>query len=92
MDTTFKQGKTVTIAYTGTAATIAAVSAATTKVRLWATTNCFISIGDAPTATSSDMPLTAGLPEVFDIVPGQKVSAIRIADSGDIYVTSLSKN
>ena len=92
MDTTFKQGKTKNVAYTGTAGTTVSVSSSTTKVRVWASTNCFVLIGYAPTATSSEMPMTAGLPEVLDIVPGQKVSFIRQSISGTGYITQMSKN
>lgn len=91
MDTTFKQGVTKSVAYTGTAGTIAAVGAKTTKVRVWCSTDAFVKIGDAPTATTSDMPMAAGIPEYFDITPGQKVSYIQSATGGTGYATEMSK-
>jgi len=91
-DTTFKQGLTVSVAYTGTAGTTAAVGAKTTKVRVWCSTDSFVRIGVAPTATTADMPVTAGTPEYFDINPGEKVSAIQSAINGIVYATQMSKN
>lgn len=91
METTFKQGLTRKVSYTDTAGTTAAVGATTTKARVWSSSDCFILIGAAPTATTSEMPVAAGIPEYFDITPGQKVSFIRDAVSGVGYVTEMSK-
>ena len=91
MDTTFKQGATKSVAYTGTAGTTAAVGSKTTKARIWATTDCFVRIGDSLTATTSDMPVAAGIPEYFDINPGQTVSFIQSQTGGSGYVTEMSK-
>lgn len=91
METTFKQGITQTVSYTGTAGTISAVSGTTTKVRIYSTTDSFVKIGDNPTADTSDMPVSAGIPEYFDIEPGQKVSFVRSSIDGDGYVTEMSK-
>jgi hypothetical protein len=86
-----RQGATQKVAYTGTAGTITnGVGAQTYQVRVVTTTDAFILIGDSPTATTSDMPTFAGLPEYFTITPGQKVSAIQSSAGGSLYVTELS--
>lgn len=81
-------GKSVTVAYTGTAGTTTALPAETTAVRVIATTACFIEIGLAPTAVANTgMYLAAGIAEYFDAQPNVKVSAIQVASGGSIYVT-----
>jgi hypothetical protein len=85
-------GTTTKTAYTGTAAASAAVGAGVSIVRVVCTTNACIAFGTAPTATTSDIYMAAGVPEYFAIPEGSsyKVSAVRIADSGDMYVTAGS--
>jgi hypothetical protein len=93
-----RQGTTQKVAYTGTAGTIPngvgaqtyGVGAQTYQVRIVCTTGAFVLIGDSPTATTSDMPTFADLPEYFTITPGQKVSAIQSSSGGTLYVTELS--
>jgi hypothetical protein len=78
------------VAYTGTAGTIAnAVGAQTTKVRVLTTTDAFIKIDNSPTATSSDVYLPALQAEYFHITPGQKVSAIQVSGGGTLHVTEI---
>lgn len=78
------------IAYTGTAGTISnAVGAATTQVRVYCTTDAYIKIGSSPTATTSDIPVSAMGYEYFSIRPGEKVSAIRVSASGTLHVTEM---
>jgi hypothetical protein len=86
-----RQGTTQKVAYTGTAGTIPnGVGAQTYQVRIVCTTGAFVLIGDSPTATTSDMPTFADLPEYFSITPGQKVSAIQSSSGGTLYVAELS--
>ena len=93
METTYKPGQPRSVSYTGTAGEAEAVSAKTTKIRVYATTNCFIKISTAGTsATSSDMPLTAELAEYFDCEPDSIVSFIRQSSDGTGYVTDMSKS
>lgn len=81
---------TQNVAYTASAGTISnAVGAQTYKVRVVATTAAFITIGNSPTATTSDTYMPAGIPEYFTITPGQKVSAIRASADGTLYVTEI---
>ena len=90
-NTFFRPGTTQTVAYTGTAGTIStAVGSQTRQVRVMVTTAAFISIGGTPTATTSDMPMVANLPEIIAINPGEKVSAIQSAAGGNLYVTELT--
>jgi hypothetical protein len=78
------------VAYTGSAGTIAsAVGAQTYKVRVLTTTDAFIKIDNSPTATSSDVYLPALQAEYFHITPGQKVSAIQVSAGGTLHVTEI---
>ena len=84
-------GKSVTVSYTGTAGTTAALPLNTSAVRVVATTDCFIEIGMNPTAVANTgLYLPAGIPEYFEAIAGAtgvKVSAIQLSSGGSIYVT-----
>lgn len=81
-------GASVTVAYTGTAGTTAALPASTRVVRVLSTTDCFIEIGTAPTAVAnSGLYLAAYAPEYFAAGPSFKVSAIQVSANGSLYVT-----
>lgn len=87
---TGRLGTTQSATFTTTAGTITnAVGAQTYRVRVAATTDAFIAIGKAPTATTSDAPVFAGVPEYFTIAPGEKVSALQISAGGTVYVTEI---
>lgn len=76
------------VAYTGTAGTIAnAVGANTRVVRVVCTSAAYIKIGAAPTAAATDVYVPANTPEYFGIQPGQKVSAIQVSAGGTLHVT-----
>lgn len=90
-DTTFKQGPTISATYTATAGTTAATTSTASKIRVVCTTAAFVKIGANPTATAADMPMTANVPEYFDVAPGDKVSAIESSADGTVYVTEMSK-
>jgi len=80
------------VAYTGTAGTISnAVGAQSYAVRVIVTTEAFVKIGDAPTATANDMYMAPDREEYFIITPGQKVSAIQEASGGTLHVTEMSR-
>lgn len=91
-DTTYNPGATKSASYTGTAGAAEAVSKKTTKIRIYATTDCFIKITTAGTsATTSDMPLTGKIAEYFDCDPSSIVSFIQQSAGGTGYVTEMSK-
>jgi len=78
------------VAYTGTAGTIAnAISAGVYKVRVVATTACYVAIGSSPTATTSSAYLPADSPEYFTCNPGEKVSAVQLSAAGTLHVTEI---
>ena len=85
-------GGTQVINYAGSSATIAnAVSSATTLVRIVATTDCYYSVGQSPTATTSDNFLPAGVIEYIRVNPNSdKIAAIRSTTSGVLYVTECN--
>jgi hypothetical protein len=87
---TGRQGTVQHIAYTAAAGTITnGIGAQCYRVRVWCSTDAYEKIGDSPTATSSDMPMTAGIAETCTITPRQKVSAIQTSSGGNLYVTEL---
>jgi hypothetical protein len=87
----FRPGIEQKVAYTGTAAQSTAVADTTRAVRLLATTDCFVRFGADPTATSTNgLRLTAGIPEVFGIIPGQRISAIRASADGTLNLTEFA--
>lgn len=64
------------ITTTSTSAQSAAFGPNTGMVRVWCDTQSAVSFGQNPTATTNNMPLSAGAVEYFDIVPGQKAAFI----------------
>jgi hypothetical protein len=85
-----KPGTHQSKAYTGTAAAIDN-PVGSNVVRVIATTACYISIGSAPTATTSSVYIVADTVEYFKVVDGtDKISAIRVSDSGTLHVTDMS--
>ena len=90
-ETTFRLGNTHKVAYTASAGNSSKVGKNTTKVRVWCSTDAYIKIGDGVTATTNDAPVGASIPECFDISPGERVSAVKISNDGNLHVTELSK-
>lgn len=89
--TFFRPGAHQSVAFTGTAGTIAnAVNAQTRAVRIVATEACYIAVGVAPTATAAGVYLPADRPEVFMVSGGEKVSAVQVTAGGTLHVTELS--
>jgi len=78
--------------YTGTAANSSAISAQVRYVRLYATTDCHVSINNpAVTATASMTPLQAKDAEVFKVAPGNIISVIRTSGNGSLYISELTE-
>lgn len=67
---------TQAVTISGTSAQSAALNAKTRFVRVVADTVCYVTAGDNPTATTSNMRLPADAPEYFAVTPGQKLAAI----------------
>lgn len=90
--TTYHLRTTQSVAYTGTAGVITnPISTGVYAVRVWCSTDAHIAVGAAPTATTSNMPVSAGVAEYIAINPGEKVSAIQQSAGGTLYVTELSR-
>lgn len=88
----WKPGTSQIKAYTGTAGVIDnAIADGITVVRVWLTTAGFISIGSAPSATTSDIPMPANTPEYFVVPPKSKVSAIQLSAGGNLHVTEMTR-
>lgn len=81
------KGTCQTISFTGSSQASNATGAFVTIVRVFATKDCFLNFGSAPTAASTDMFLPAGIIEYFGMIPGEKIAAIRSSDNGTLYIT-----
>ncbi len=87
----FRMYGTQTVAIgASSAATSTAVSSGTQIVRLIATVDCHVVIGNSPTATTSDTYLAADREEYFTCASGENVAVIQSASSGTLYVTECS--
>jgi hypothetical protein len=79
------------VAFTGTAGTVAnVITSGVQKVRVCATSACYIAIGVSPTATTASVYMPANTVEYFTIGPGEKVSAIQLAAAGTLHVTEVA--
>jgi hypothetical protein len=83
-----------TVAYTGTAGSTSTWQAGPQGVVVWATTPCYVVVGEGVTATTSSTPIPAYTPIPFIVPQGTgapwRVSAIRVTDSGDIYAKPIN--
>ena len=81
-----------TVTYTGTAGTTAAINPAR-AVLVWTTTDAYVKVGESVTATSSDTPIPAYTPVLFEVPRGSNapfvVSAIQISAGGSVYAKSV---
>lgn len=60
------------------------------SVRLWASVDCFIRFGDASVvATTSDHPLTAKLPEVFQLDGAIRIAGIVSSGTGTLFISVM---
>ena len=79
------------VAYTGTAGTIAAaITTGITKIRVVVTSAAYIKIDSSPTATTSDVYMPADSPEYFTVRAGMKVSAVQVSSGGTLHVTEIA--
>lgn len=83
-------GSTQSVAVSGTSAQSTAISGNAGYVRLFATTMCHIRVGSNPTATTSNMPLAANVPEYFVAPSGTKIAVIQNSASGTLYITEVT--
>ena len=78
--------------YTASAANSSAISAQCRYVRLYATTDCHISISNpAVTATAAMTPLQAKDFEYYKVSPGNIISVIRTSGNGSLYISELTE-
>jgi hypothetical protein len=83
-----------TVAYTGTAGSTATWQAGPQGVVVWATTPCYVLVGEGVTATTSSTPIPAYTPIPFIVPQGTgapwRVSAIRVSDDGAVYAKPIN--
>jgi len=60
-------------------------------IRVWSSVNCFIRFGDSTVdATTSDHPLTAEVPEVFETTGSTHVAGIVSSGTGTLFISILT--
>ena len=85
--------------YTGTAGSVTGWPYGPDGVLVWTTTDAYISVGDAATATTTSTPVPAYTPIAFRVPPAGangsgvittwRVSAIQVASGGTVYAKPL---
>lgn len=59
-------------------------------VRLWASVDCFVKFGDASVvATTNDHPLTAKVPEVFQLDGATRIAGIVSTGTGALFISVM---
>lgn len=85
---------TQTSSYTGSSVATTGWKPGPSAVIVYATTDCYVRVGESVTATSADFPLIAYQYVVLDVPPGTggtwQVAAIRVTNSGTLYAKPLS--
>lgn len=85
---------TKSVAYTGTAGSTGNFPAGAPAVLVWATTDAYVKVGEAVTATSASMPIPAYTPVRIEVPQGAgagwRVSAIQISAGGTVYAKPLA--
>ena len=78
-----------TVAYTGTAGSTGTWNAGPQGVVIWATTPCYVVVGEGVTATTASTPIPAFTPIPFKVPEGTGapwlVSAIQVSAGGSVY-------
>lgn len=82
-------GTAQTVAYTGTAGSTSTFPAGYNSVMLFCTTQCYVTVGEGVTATTSDTPLPANVPIWLPVPRGTgapwRVSAIQQSSGGSVF-------
>lgn len=85
-----------TAAYTDTAGSTGTWSAGPQGVVVWSDTAAYIAVGEGATATTSSTPIPANTPIPFAVPAGSgaswRVSALRVATSGNVYAKPINSN
>lgn len=84
-----------TVSYTGTAGNTSTWQAGPQGVIIWATTACYIEVGESAVATTASTPIPAFTPIPFAVPNGTgalwRVSAIQVSDAGSVYCKPVNK-
>lgn len=70
----------------GAGSVASSVAFAGSVAEFFATADCFISFGTAPTATTSTVFLAAGIYKSYAVSPGDKVAVIQKTGAGTLYI------
>lgn len=80
--------------FTGTAGSVTGWPAGPQGVVVWATSPCYVLVGEGVTATSAATPVPANTPIPFKVPGGTgapwRVSAIQITGAGTVYAKPIN--
>lgn len=83
-----------TVSYTGTAGSTSTWPAGPQGVVVWATTECYVTVGEGVTATTASTPIPAYTPIPFTVPGGTgapwRVSAIQVSTGGSVYCKPIN--
>lgn len=83
-----------TVAFTGTAGATGTWAAGPQGVVIFATSACYVAVGEGVTATTSSTPVPANTPIPFIVPAGTgapwRVSAIQVSTGGDVYAKPIN--
>ena len=83
-----------TASFTGTAGSTTGWPAGPQGGVVWATSPCYVLVGEGATATTAATPLPANVPVPFKVPQGTgapwRVSAIQIASGGTVYAKPIN--
>lgn len=84
----------LTVGFTGTPGSTSTWPAGPQGVVIWATSACYVVVGEGVTATTSSTPIPANTPIPFIVPAGTgapwRVSAIQVSAGGSIYCKPIN--
>ena len=89
-DPCFAPGATQSLAIGPTSTASTALSATASRVRLCATSDCYIAFGLAPAATATSLLLPAYTVEYFAVQPGSKIAALQVGAAGTLSIAEVA--
>lgn len=81
-----------TLSLSGVSAVSSALTSTQDSVRLWSSVDCFVQFGIDATvvATTASHPMTAKIPEIFQIGNNHFLAAIVSTGTGTLFISPLS--
>jgi hypothetical protein len=87
---TARIGPSGNAAYTATAGSYGPIGSEIYKVRVFVTTDAFVTTDGSTPSSTNGAYVPAGEPEYFTTTPGQSVKAVQVSAGGTLYVTECT--